>query len=81
MKDETEQRADLFVDCRGETCPIPLVEFRKAVMRAKPGQIIEIVGTHGPSKEEIPLAVSSLGLELLGVEEGEDGTWHILVKR
>jgi tRNA 2-thiouridine synthesizing protein A len=81
LKEKIERRADLFVDCRGETCPIPLVEFRKAVMRAKPGETIEIVGTHGPSKEEIPLAVRSLGLELLGVEEDQDGAWHIFVRR
>jgi TusA-related sulfurtransferase len=81
LTDEAERAADLFVDCRGETCPIPLVEFRKAVMRAKPGEIIEILGTHGPSKEEIPLAVRSLGLELLKIEEDKDGIWRILVRR
>ncbi|HIC96756.1 TPA: sulfurtransferase TusA family protein [Candidatus Bipolaricaulota bacterium] len=81
MTAEAGVRADLFVDCRGETCPIPLVEFRKAVMRAEPGQVIEIVGTHGLSKEEIPMAVESLGLELLRVEEDRDGAWHILVRR
>lgn len=81
MTAEAESRADLLVDCRGETCPIPLVEFRKAVMRAKPGEIIEVLGTHGPSKEEIPMAVRSLGLELLGIEEEGDGAWRILVRR
>jgi len=72
---------DISVDCRGETCPIPLVEFRKAVRRARPGEVIAIVGTHGPSREEIPMAVESLGLELLAVEEAEDGSWRILVRR
>ncbi|MFQ6117038.1 MAG: sulfurtransferase TusA family protein [Candidatus Bipolaricaulia bacterium] len=76
-----EVEPDVSVDCRGEICPIPLVEFRKAVMRTVPGQIIEIVGTHGPSKEEIPMAVESLGLELLKVEEGANGTWHIFIRR
>ena len=76
-----ELEPDLSVDCRGETCPIPLVEFRKAVRQAQPGQVIEIIGTHGPSKEEIPMAVESLGLELLGIEEESDGTWHIFVRR
>lgn len=50
-------------------------------MRAKPGEIIEILGTHGPSKEEIPMAVRSLGLKLLGIEEEGDGAWRILVRR
>jgi len=77
----SEVEPEISVDCRGETCPIPLVEFRKAVMRAEPGQIIEVVGTHGPSKEEIPMAVESLGLELIRIEEEGDETWHIFVRR
>ena len=74
-------RPDISVDCRGETCPIPLVEMRKAVMKAAPGQIIGILGTHGPSKQEIPMAVASLGLELLGIEEESDGSWRIFIRR
>lgn len=72
---------DIVVDCLNETCPIPLVETRKALMRGSPGQIIEVIGTHGPSKREIPMAVESLGLELLGIEEEDDGTWHIFIRR
>ncbi|MBC7292605.1 MAG: sulfurtransferase TusA family protein, partial [Thermoleophilia bacterium] len=65
---------------RGETCPVPLVEVRKALRRASPGDVIEVVGTHPSSKKEIPLAVKALKLELLSVEE-EAGTWTIRIKR
>ncbi|KYK38298.1 MAG: sulfurtransferase TusA family protein [Theionarchaea archaeon] len=69
------------VDCVGETCPVPLVETRKAIRKASPGDIIEVTGTHPASKKEIPMAVKELGLELLGVEEEADGkTWKILIK-
>ena len=30
--------AEIKVDCTGETCPIPLVETRKALMKAKQGR-------------------------------------------
>jgi len=72
---------DISVNVLGETCPIPLVEMRKAVMKAQKGQIIEIKGTHGPSKKEIPMAVQSLGLELLQTEEDPDGIWHIFIRK
>ena len=47
--------AEIKVDVRGETCPVPLVEARKALRKAAPGDVIEIVGTHPASKKEIPM--------------------------
>jgi len=72
--------ADITVDCRGETCPVPLVEVRKAIRRASPGEVIEVVGTHPASKKEIPMAVEALRLELLSVE-GSDTDWTIRLRR
>ncbi|MFN3762712.1 MAG: sulfurtransferase TusA family protein, partial [Anaerolineae bacterium] len=45
--------AEILVDCRGETCPVPLVETRKAIRQAQPGDLIIVVGTHPASREEI----------------------------
>ena len=72
--------ADIQVDCRGETCPVPLVEVRKAVRKASPGDVIEVLGTHPASKKEIPMAVEALGLELVSVE-GTDTDWTIRIRR
>ncbi len=72
--------SEIYVDCRGETCPVPLVEVRKALRKAKPGDIVEVVGTHPASKKEIPMAVQALKLELLSVE-GTDTNWTIRIKR
>jgi TusA-related sulfurtransferase len=73
--------AEITVDCRGETCPVPLVEARKALRRAQPGDVVEVIGTHPSSKKEIPMAVEALGLSLLGIEEQENGEWKIRIKR
>ena len=72
--------AEIKVDCRGETCPVPLVETRKALRKAKEGDIVEVIGTHPASKKEIPLAVKALGLELIGMEE-ESGVWKIKIRK
>lgn len=71
---------DVRVDCRGQTCPVPLVEVRKALRRAEPGDVLEVLGTHAASKEEIPMAVKALGLELVSVEGSEDD-WRICIRR
>ncbi len=72
--------AEIKVDCTGETCPIPLVETRKALRKAKEGDIVEVIGTHPASKKEIPMAVKALGLELIGVQE-EGGMWKIRIRK
>jgi TusA-related sulfurtransferase len=72
--------AEIKVDCTGETCPVPLVETRKALRKAKEGDIVEVIGTHPASKKEIPLAVKALGLELIDVQE-EDGVWKIKIRK
>jgi tRNA 2-thiouridine synthesizing protein A len=72
--------AEIKVDCRGETCPVPLVEARKALRKASGGDIVEVIGTHPASKKEIPMAVEALGLELLGISE-DKGIWEIRIRR
>ncbi len=71
---------EILVDVRGETCPVPLVETRKAVRKAAPGDVIKVVGTHPASKVEIPMAAEALELELLSVE-GTDTDWVIQIQR
>ncbi len=72
--------AEILVDCRGETCPVPLVETRKAIRQAQPGDVIVVIGTHPASREEIPMAVRALGLELVSVE-GTETDWTIRIRR
>ncbi len=72
--------AEIKVDVRGETCPIPLVETRKALRKASPGDIVEVIGNHPPSKKEIPMAVKALGLELMEVQQ-EGEVWKIRIRR
>jgi len=72
--------AEIKVDCTGETCPVPLVETRKALRKAKEGDIVEVIGTHPASKKEIPMAVKALGMELIDVQE-EGGMWKIRIRK
>jgi TusA-related sulfurtransferase len=71
---------EIKIDVKGETCPVPLVEVRKALKKASPGDIVEVTGTHSASKKEIPMAVEALGLELIDIEE-ENGIWKIKIRR
>ncbi len=70
----------LTVDTRGETCPIPLIETRKALNRVETGDEIEVIGTHRASKSEIPMAVKELGYELVAIED-KNSEWRIIIKK
>ena len=71
-----------IVDVKGQTCPIPLIETRKAIRKLNSGDELEVIGDHDASKAEIPMAVESLGEELLKIEDESDGkTWHIFIKK
>jgi tRNA 2-thiouridine synthesizing protein A len=72
--------AEIKVDCMGKNCPTPLVETRKALRKATIGDFIEITGDHPASKKEIPMAVSSLGQELVEIKD-EGKNWKIRIKK
>jgi TusA-related sulfurtransferase len=72
--------AEIEIDVRGETCPVPLVEVRKALRKAAPGDVLRVLGTHPSSRREIPMAVEALKLQLLSVEGG-DTDWVIRIQR
>ena len=72
--------ATIKVNCIGETCPIPLVETRKALRNAQKGDVVEVTGTHPASKKEIPMAVKAMALELVGIEENGEN-WTIRIRK
>jgi tRNA 2-thiouridine synthesizing protein A len=60
---EVMTMAEIKVDCMGQNCPVPLVETRKALRKAVEGDVVEVTGTHPPSKKEIPMAARAMGLQ------------------
>ncbi len=71
---------EMKVDCTGKNCPVPLIEMRKAIKKAAMGDVVEITGDHPASKREIPMAVESLGQELVEVQ-GSGAKWTIRIRK
>jgi len=69
---------EIKVDVIGQNCPVPLVETRKALRKASPGDVVVVTGSHPASRKEIPMAVEALGLDLLEVSE-DGGVWRIRI--
>ena len=65
---------------RGEVCPVPDVEAKRAVKKGKDGDIIMIQIDYPMSKERIPEGVRKLGSEILEIEEVGTSEWNIYIK-
>lgn len=72
--------ADETLDVRGFTCPKPLVETQKKLRKMAPGQTLEIVGDHAPSKKEIPDTMKMQGHEVVLVTD-EGAGWKIVIRK
>jgi TusA-related sulfurtransferase len=69
----------IIVDVRGKSCPVPVVEVRKALRQAKEGDIIEVTGTNESSKGEIPMVAEAAGKKVDSIIE-EENYWKIIIK-
>jgi TusA-related sulfurtransferase len=67
----------LRIDVTGETCPVPLIEVRRALAKARR---VEIVGDHDSSFKEIPLLARNLGVKVAESEGDPDG-WRFVLER
>lgn len=72
--------ARINVDVRGETCPVPLVETRKALRKATAGDLIEIIGTNPSSRKEIPMAAEALSVKIVS-DEQTGNEWKIVLQK
>jgi len=68
------------IDVRGEVCPVPDVETKRALKKMKPGEILEVLIDYPMSKERIPETVKKLGHEVLEIEEVGGSEWKIYIK-
>ena len=66
----------------GRPARSPLVEFRKALKKASPGDLVIVRGTHPASKKEIPMACEAMGLKVLEIKDKEGGKeWEIKIQK
>lgn len=75
-----EDQISKVIDCIGENCPMPLVKTREAIMRGKKGELIKVIGTHPQSFKEIPMALGSMGIEIIEADKEDEEKWYIVFR-
>lgn len=76
-----EGKGSIIVDVIGQDCPFPLIEMRKAILKARKGDIIIITGDHPQSQKEIPMGAKAMDCEVLKNEIDKHGIWRIAIKK
>ena len=79
MIDETD--IDKTLDVKGEVCPFPWVKAKKAIKKLRVGQVLRIVGDHGPALKNIPHNFTDEGQSVLKAEPIDGIEWEIIVRK
>jgi tRNA 2-thiouridine synthesizing protein A len=71
---------DEVLDCRGLSCPMPMLKLKKAAGGLKSGQVLQMMGTDPGTKNDIAQGVGKFGCEYLGSEDEEGHTSYYVKK-
>ena len=73
-------KSDEILDCRGLSCPMPILKIKKAVEKLTAGKVLEILGTDPGTRNDLPAWAKRTGNEYLGEKEGT-GFIHFYVRK
>ena len=73
--------ADVTLDCKGLSCPMPILKLAKAIKSMQSGQVIEVLGTDPGSKVDIPKWCDKTGNEFLGEEDEAGGVNKFYIRK
>ena len=76
-----ENKIDKTLDVKGEVCPFPWVKAKKSLNKLQVGQVLRIVGDHGPALKNIPRNFADEGQTVLKAERTGELDWEIVVRR
>ncbi|BAU23794.1 SirA-like domain-containing protein [Caldimicrobium thiodismutans] len=81
MVDLSSIKADEVLDCKGLSCPMPMLKTKKALQKLSSGQILEVLGTDPGSKNDIPSMCKKEGHEFLGMIDESGYTRYFIRKK
>lgn len=80
MEELMDLKADLTLDAKGLSCPMPLLKTKQFIGKIKLGEVLEVLGTDPGSKNDLPGWCERSGHEFLGAEDG-GGFFKFYIRR
>ena len=76
-----ENKIDQTLDCKGLSCPMPMMKLAKAMKGLKSGEILEMIGTDPGTKSDLPRWCEKSGNTLIEEGELDGGIFRFLIKK
>jgi len=76
-----EAKIDLTLDCKGLSCPMPMMKLAKTMKGMKPGEVLEMLGTDPGTKSDIPNWCQKSGNVLLEQTDLGGGVNRFLLQK
>ena len=69
------------VDCKGLSCPMPMMKVAKAMKGLKSSDVLEMIGTDPGTKSDLPKWCVKTGNNLLEETELDGGVFRFLIQK
>jgi tRNA 2-thiouridine synthesizing protein A len=73
-------QVDESLDCKGLSCPMPIIKLSKVIKKMKSGEVLEMTGTDPGSKADVPAWCEKTGNVFLE-QKDEDGAFKFYIKK
>ncbi|MDN5302599.1 MAG: hypothetical protein PWQ60_2113 [Thermoanaerobacteraceae bacterium] len=72
--------AEVYLDCLGEACPVPLVKTQNKLKQLKIGDILIVQIDHSCAIKNVPEWARKEGYPV-EIEEVEEGRWDVYIEK
>ena len=73
-------QVDQTLDCKGLSCPMPIIKLSKTLKGMNSGEVLEMLGTDPGSKTDVPAWCEKTGNIFLETKE-EDDCFKFYIKK
>ena len=73
--------AALELDCRGQICPMPVVELARRIPEIEVGELVAVVADDPAARHDVPAWCRMREQEYVGEDAADDGVPRYLVRR
>ena len=73
--------AALELDCRGQVCPMPVIELGRRITEVEIGEVIALVADDSAARHDVPAWCRMREHEYVGEDTADDGVPRFLVRR
>lgn len=80
MSESSAPTAHHVLDCRGLSCPVPVIKTSQAIKEVEVGQILQLLATDPGVDPDMHAWTERTGNELVGISQ-DNGVFSVLIRR